>query len=383
MKLACFFIFFFILFFAVFLITSSGNTPYNYFTRLADSFLHGKYWLSEAPPWLNELIPIGANKFYVVYPPMPAILAMPFVAVFGKSFPQQYLAHLVGAGIAIASMAISLGLKKNYLQAIWVGLLTGVGTIIWFMASNGSVWLLGQITAALFLTLAILSCVSKKPALLVGLFLGAAYLSRLQTILSLPFFVYEAFKNKKIKGLLGLALGIAPFILFNFGYNYLRHGVFWDKSYTLIPGLFSEPWYAKGLFHYSYIPNHLRVMFTSLPIFKNTPPFVIPSWGGLAIWVTTPAFIYALFAPLKKASVILSWISVIFITLLVFMHGTTGFSQFGYRFAVDFYPFLIFLVINSTTQTSLKWHHWILLILSIATNLWGVLWINKFHWVGF
>ena len=66
----------FILSFFIYLVSSAGNTPHDYFTRLAYAFTQGKYYLTENPAWLNELIPAGTNVFYTVYPPMPAILAI-------------------------------------------------------------------------------------------------------------------------------------------------------------------------------------------------------------------------------------------------------------------------------------------------------------------
>jgi uncharacterized membrane protein len=124
-------------------------------------------------------------------------------------------------------------------------------------------------------------------------------------------------------------------------------------------------------------------MFLKLPIILKDFPFIKPSWAGMAIWITTPAFIYALGARLKDKINILSWISILSVGLVNFSYGSTGFSQFGYRYAVDFYPFLILLTIRGVSKTGLKWHHWLLLFVSIMVNLWGVLWINKFGWVSF
>jgi hypothetical protein len=372
----------FLAFFTIYFLTSAGNTPYNYFTRLADAFIHGRYWLTENPPWLNELIPAGTNKFFVPYSPMPAILSLPFVFIFGKDLPQQLIAHLLGAAIAILAMKMSQDIKKNKILGLWSALLVGLGSIVWFMSATGSSWYLGQITAAFFLMAAIAESLGKKRALLVGIFLGGAYMSRLHTILSLPFFLY-IFRKNKTTNFTRLFAGVVPFILINSLYNYLRFGVPWDKGYSLIPGLFNEPWYEKGLFNPLYVPNHLKIIFTALPIFKNQPPFVQPSWGGLAIWLTTPAFIYAFFNSLKNKLVLFSWLAIIFIALVVFSHGSTGFTQFGYRFAVDFYPFLILLTIKRVAKTGLKWHHWLLLVIGIIVNLWGVLWINKFGWVSY
>ncbi|MGA2910413.1 MAG: hypothetical protein ABSE04_01245 [Candidatus Microgenomates bacterium] len=373
----------FIFSFIVYLLTSAGRTPYDYFTRLSDSFLQGKLYLTQNPPWLNELIPAGPNKFYVVYPPMPAILAMPFRLIFGQLFEQQYLAQLLGAGIVILTMCISFSIKKDKKLAIWAGFLAGFGTIIWFLAATGSAWYLSQVSAAFFMSAAILESLNKKRPILIGVLLGAAYLSRIEIILSLPFFLYILWDKNWLKNYLKMAMGLAPFIFTDFLYNFLRFGVVWDKSYILIPGVLNESWYQNGLFSPLNIPNHLKIIFLALPKFIPQFPYIEPSWAGLAIWITTPAFIYALIANIKEKIIRFSWLSILLISLLIFSHGTTGFSQFGYRFAVDFYPILIFLTIKGAAKTGLKWHHYLLLTLSILVNLWGVTWINKFGWVSF
>lgn len=315
---------------------------------------------------------------------MPAILSMPFVFLFGNRFEQQFLAHILGAGIAALTYLISMNIKKDIRLALWSSTLVGAGTIVWFLSATGSSWYLGQISAAFFLTAGIFESLNKKRAFLIGVFLGAAFLSRLHTILSLPLFLYLLFDKKDwFKNYLFLGLGIIPFAIFNFYYNFIRFGVIWDKAYVLIPGLMNEPWFAKGLFHPSYIPENLRVMFASFPIVMNNFPFLKPSWGGLAIWITTPAFVYSLFADIKEKAVQFSWLSIFLISLVVLSHGTTGFAQFGYRFAVDFYPILIFLVIKGAARMKFAWHHWLLLMISVLVNLWGVILINKLGIVSF
>ena len=111
-------IFIFIISLVVYYLTSSGKTPYDYFTRLAASFLKGKYYLTENPTWLNELIPGDNNKYYVVYPPMPAILSLPFVFILKNFFQQQYLSHLLGAEIVILTIKLALKIKKDIKLAI-------------------------------------------------------------------------------------------------------------------------------------------------------------------------------------------------------------------------------------------------------------------------
>lgn len=382
---------FFVLAFITYFFTSAGKTSYDYFTRLSDAFLQGKYYLTENPPWLSELIPAGQNRssgetmFYVVYPPMPAILAMPFRFLFGERFEQQYLAHILGAGIVALTMWISWTIKKDRKLLVWVGLLSGFGNIIWFLSSTGSSWYLGQISAAFFLTAAVYESLNKKRPILVGLFFGAAFLSRINICTSLPVFLYLLWNSKKWFGnYIKLGLGILPFILFNFAYNFIRFGVIWDKAYYILPQLLNEldkPWFIKGVMNLAYIPSNLTTAFWSFPKILNEFPYIEPSWAGLAIWITTPVFVFALFASIKEKLTQYLWISVLFTFFVVAMHGGTGWSQFGYRFAVDFYPFLFLLTIKGITK--IKWYHWTLLAFSIIVNFWGVLWINLFGWVSF
>ncbi len=370
--------------FVVYLLSSGGATPYNYFIRLSAAFLHGKYYLEVNPPWLNELVPIAAGKFAVVYPPAPAIVAIPFVLIFGVNFQQQILSQIMGVLAAFIWGIITYQKSKNKVTSIWIFLLAALGNIVWYMSTNGSVWYLGQVSAYLFLTLTIYESLNKKRPLILALFFGLAFLSRLQTVLAIPLIFYlNREKFRSIKKLFLFGLGFGFFGIIYAIYNYLRFGSVFQTGYDLIPGVLKEPWFQKGIFSITYIPRHLKVIFTSLPKFLNGFPYLEPSWGGLAIWITTPAFIYALFAGFRKKEVIFSWTSIILIALVDFSHGSTGFAQFGYRFAVDFYPLIFFLVVEAISKKKITWHHWLLLSISILVNFWGVIWINKFGWVSF
>ena len=366
--------------------TSSGTTQFDYFTRLADSFLKGIYWLTEQPSWLTELIPAGLNKFYVVYPPMPAILSILPRLIFSKAFEQQYLAHILGFGFSAVMSLISYKITSNFTKSLWVGLLSSLGTIVWFLSSVGSSWYLGQISAIFFMSLSIYEGLNKKRPFIIGLLIGAAFLSRIETILCVFFFMYLLADKKWFGNYLKLGLGIAPFIIFNFAYNYIRFGTIFDQAYFLLPAILNEtgrPWFKYGVANPIYIFDNLKVIFWSFPRKITEFPYIVPSWAGLSIWITTPAFIYAFLADIKDRAVRYSWIVILLISLIIFSHGGTGWAQFGYRFAVDFYPFLIFLVIKGLENRKLSWHHWTLLSISILVNLWGVLWINKFGWVTF
>lgn len=364
-------------------LTSGGKTPYDYFTRLAASFLHGKYWLTDNPPWLSELIKIGAGRYTFVNPPVPALLAVPFVFLFGGVFQQQYLAEILGAASVVIVGIVSQKFKEDKKLFVWSSLLLGLGSIFWYLSATGSVWYLGQVTAVFFILLSINECFGKRRPFLVSLFLLFAFFSRLQLILSLPFFAYLVFKDKiSLRKIILFAIPMIAFAIVYSTYNFIRFGNPLQNGYTLIPGILNEPWFNKGQFSIQYIPKHLYLLFIKLPIFLKTFPFIEPSWAGMAIWITTPAFIYAMLARLKDKINILSWITIFLVGLVNFSYGSTGFSQFGYRYAVDFYPFLTLLTIRSIAKTGVKWHHWLLLSISILVNLWGTVFVNKLGFVG-
>ncbi|GAF94721.1 unnamed protein product, partial [marine sediment metagenome] len=164
--------------------------------------------------------------------------------------------------------------------------------------------------AVLFLFLAIYVTLTYRNPLLAGLLLGAAFWSRQPTIFALPFFVImfsdqwlpqsrsgTLIKRIDLKPLLWLAMGVGFFVLLHFTYNYLRFGTPLDAGYYS-GGQVSElpAVYPHGPFHISYISRHIPIVFESLPIFTSQAPYISFSWGGMAIWATTPAFFYALFA---------------------------------------------------------------------------------------
>lgn len=347
--------------------------------------LEGRIYLTENPPWLNELVPAGSGKFYVVYPPMPALLALPLVFLLGQSFQQQTLAHMVGALIVVLSYILASKFTKQKGVVCWFTILSALGTIMWYEAATGSVWYLGQITATMFLLAATVESLGKQRLFLVGLFIGAAYLSRVHTILSVVFYVYLLRKKLflKYKNIIQFGLGLSVFLGFNALYNFARWGVIWDKGYFLIPGILDEPWFAKGMLNVAYIPEHLKILFVKLPKIIDRFPYIIPSWHGLSIALTTPAFVFALRNRIQSNDVKFAWLAILSIFTVLALRGGTGWTQFGYRYAVDFYPFVLYLTIKRVAKTGVAKLHWLLLLFGVLVNLWGVVWINKFGWVEF
>lgn len=373
----------FLFVFIIYMVSNKGEgSQWNYCILQADAFLHGRLNIINPPSWLNEVVLYKGN-YYSVFPPMPAILLMPFVNIFGIGFYQPVLSWFLGA-ISVALSFLVFSKLFNRTVALWMSIVYGFGTIQWFHAEVGSAWYLAHIVALFFLWLILLELLTRKRFLVLGILVGGAYLSRLPTIfvtVFILFYLHEDFliiKDRTLrvnwKNLGLLILGMMPFLLFNCLLNYLRYGVLEDIGYKLLP-IFNEPWYKYGLINIRYIPIHLKEMFTSLPVFLKDPPFIIPSMFALAIWFTTPMIFFVFRANYRKGLVRSSLITILAISLPSLMHGGNGFTQFGYRHTLDYLPFILLLIadgLRGRVNNLAK----LLIILSILVNFWGVIMIS-------
>jgi len=95
-----------------------------------------------------------------------------------------------------------------------------------------------------------------------------------------------------------------------------------------------------GLFSYHYLARNLAIVSSSLPYYNRAPPSLQINTHGLALWFTTPIYLWLLW-PRSKSFVwrSLAWsVAPVFLALLLYQNS--GWLQFGYRFSNDFAVFL-------------------------------------------
>ncbi len=291
--------------------------------------LDGKLYITDHPSWLNELIAIG-GKYYIVYPPMPAIVLLPSVFLLGQYFSQTIFSIILGAINVVLVYLLFKRLNFSNKTSFFVTIFFAFGTNHWYLASVGSAWFIAHITALFFLLLALFEVSGKKRFLLDAL------------------------------------------------YNFLRFNNFSPLSpYQLIPGIVNDPIFQQGFMNIAYIPRHIEAILLRLPQVQSTWPFLIPSLYSTALWFTSPAFIY-IFKAKKSLLTVACWVAIIATLLVVSLWGGVGFAQFGYRFAQDFMPFLLILLAIGIGNKPSKIFY-LLWVLSILVNAWGVIMINKLN----
>ena len=345
---------------AVFLLTAEPEPQaLDYFNRLADAFLQGRYWLDEAPSWLNELIPAGDGRWYVPYPPMPAILALPFVAVFGREFPAQTYSALYG-GLAVGLVYLvlgRLGLALRVRDRLALTAVFAFGTCFWFIAIGGSAWYFAHVAAVLLLAASVLCALTKQPAWVAGLLLGLAALARLPVGLALPFVLAAQLgfpglaalrsvdRGALVRTIVVFGLGLAVPAIVYIAFNLVRWGTILDQSYVAIPGVLEDPIYAKhGILSPWYIPrNVFAILFRSWN-YVDDAPWLQPSWWGLGIFLTTPLYLWLLKARPRTPMVAWALLATAIVSIPIITHGNVGITQFGYRFSLDF-QLLLFVIL--------------------------------------
>jgi hypothetical protein len=368
-----------------------ADTSYDYYGRLGDAFVHGRWWLTEDPSWLNELVACGDGRWCVVYPPMPAILAIPFLP-FGTAFA-QVLASRIAGGVSAGPLYLGL---RAFGAPRWVALagtaLSAIGTTLLFTSVDGRSWYVAHSVAVLFTCVAFWLAARGGPAWSIGAAIGLAALARLPIAAATPALALLAARRTGrpyLRVLSGIVLAGVPFALAYAGYNVLRWGSAFDFGYVrLIQG---DVLYPYGLFSPLYIPRHLRAIFLEPPdIVEGVWWFLRPRWIGMGLFFTTPAFIWVFggLREIRRSATVAATAAAALLALLPdLVHGTIGFQQFGYRFSLDAQPFLVALALTGDSVASGVWHRrpsWLFVIvalIAVAINVYATVAIIRFgYW---
>jgi hypothetical protein len=91
----------------------------------------------------------------IPFPPLPALVLLPFVALFHAATNQQLLATIGGAiDVAIAYWMLGFLPLGRHIRAL-AALFLGLGTVLWYASSIGSTWFFAHVVAVGALTTAV------------------------------------------------------------------------------------------------------------------------------------------------------------------------------------------------------------------------------------
>jgi hypothetical protein len=339
-------------FFALALVVYIFSNPvrsnlYNHFVWQADAFLHGRF----AIPWpvylgggagfgnyyFQDVMPLPDQPGYglIPYPPLPAFLLLPLVALLGQGTDAAMVAAVVGALNVALAWRVARALTRSAPQAMLATVFYGFGTVAWYAAAVGSTWFLAHVVASACLFLAISLAIRSDlgvrlgaagaaaaavPTLaaarrrrffdprqfVTGVTFGLATLARLPTILGAPFFALVGrggFVTRAFSAGIGGALPVFLLLVYNVvssgsvfhpAYDYA-----YRTEYSPRPELIHPEWAPEDV---RYVPQNLGIMLGSLPIVRPecglslldpSCPLLQPDPIGMSLLLISPGYLLA------------------------------------------------------------------------------------------
>lgn len=449
---------------------------YAHFVWQASAWLEGQFTIRYPVAGLNgqpgndyyqDVMPTltaagqATGRALIPFPPLPAIVLLPFVAIFGLTTNAQLIATILGAVDVLAAYWMLGRLPLRPSVRVIATVFLAFGTVLWYAAELGTTWFLAHVVAvgltivAIGIALGGDARASVEPALpqlgwagesgrggngtggpapapapaaarsdperparrraildarqvLAGFLFGLACTSRLTVAFGAPFFVLVGSGGSWFRRGTSAAVGMAIPLLALAAYNLASSGHLFNPAYDYLyqaeaagyPELnYHSSWNIEDL---RYLPQNLAITFLRLPelmpacdtvgggrgIFAVDCPLARPDGVGMSLILTSPGYLLtvpAVLLPIFRnrldrvtAGAAIAVVAIAFANLL---HFSQGWVQFGYRFSNDFAPFALLLVALGIQRVHLPRGTVVgLVAISIAINLWGVVWGGLLGW---
>jgi hypothetical protein len=424
---------------------------YDHFVWQAAAFLEGhaaiRYPVATTAErignwFFQDVLPIGrvdgAWRGLIPFPPLPALLLVPFVALVGLDVDDQLL-FTVLAAIDVAICWWMIGrLRVSAAVRVATTVFFAFGTSFWYTAQNTTTWYQAHIVAVGLTMLAVglaleadgsVGSVGGRPPIdrrgfAIGLLFGLATTARLTVIIAAPFFLLVGPGGGWWRRAWSVGVGAAIPVGALLVYNVVSTGHLFHPAYDHLYQLEARAYTPLG-YHLEwaaedprYLPQNLAIMLLSGPevlpdrlrdtlgtidrplctapgatrgLLDVSCPIALPRDTGMSVLLTSPALLLAIPAFLdrgRRRIVLAATLAILLVSIGNLMHFSQGWVQFGYRFANDTVPFALVLVAIGTSRLvdRVPTRRWAmplvvaLIGLSVAVNAWGVAWGRLLGW---
>jgi len=368
---------------------------WSYFDHLAEAFLDGRLYLIE--PQITQDLTLYEEKWYVPFPPMPALLMLPWIAVIGiEHFNAVFFAAVMGGiNVALFFLLLSQISRQHWntlslVDNLWLTAFVGFGCVHWYMATVGSVWFIAQICTLTFLCLAACLAVMRYSPWCIGLALAFAVGARPHVLLMWPllFSIYRQhqksesaiFSSECFFWCVRSITPVVTVLILLLTYNFLRFDHFLDFGYLKQN---VAAWVIDNLNQYGQFNTHFFAK-NFWAMWLATPEWVadLKVWRvnaeGMSLLLTSPVLIYLLVVFSRRNKPFLNVITgaisaFLLISGLLLLYYNTGWVQFGYRFSLDFMvPLIVLLAFAAPQRVTCGMR--ILIVFAIQVNAYGVYW---------
>jgi hypothetical protein len=326
-------------FLALYGATMFEPSPYNEQVRQAFAFVHGHTYI-DAPQSFIEHAQIGPYS-YAIHPPLPAIVLMPFTAIWGMDTNQTEFSVVIGA-IDVALAWVLLGrLKVNSNPRIWLTLFFGMGNILWYETVIGTTWALPMNFALLLQLASLIELFGEARPLWLGIYAALTALARYDLALAAPVYAIVAMaRGRKLTEMFAM---VPPFLVAGaifIGFNEVRYHTMFDVGILKVA---RDQGYS-GAFGIKYFPGNFYTLLFMAPTVNGSFPYIHPVFSGQALILTSPAFVLALRPSFKRLTVSMMGLGAVLVALPALFHFTNGFAQFGTRLYLPTFPFLFVMM---------------------------------------
>jgi hypothetical protein len=380
---------------------------YDHFVWQAAAFLEGqaaiRYPVGSSPGsfgnwFFQDVLPVastdGVPRGLIPFPPLPALVLVPFVAVGGLQTDDQTIFTVLAAvDVAICWWMVGR-LRVAPVARFATTVFFAFGTVFWYAAQNVTTWYQAHIVAVGLTMLAVGFALGwdepegdaapragiDSRGFAIGLLFGLAATARLTIILAAPFFALVGPGGGWRRRGLSTGIGAAIPVGLLLAYNLLTTGHVFHPAYDHLYQLESRAYIGLG-YHPDwaaedprYIPQNMGIMLFAAPdllpdkmrdslgtrdmplctepgatrgLFDVSCPLAVPRDIGMSVLLTSPAYLLAIpaFRVVGRRRLVLGAATAILLASIAnLMHFSQGWVQFGYRFSNDVAPFALLLV---------------------------------------
>ncbi len=292
----------------------------------------------------------GADTWYITFPPGPAVMMFPAVAIFGLQTWDVLITCLAAAFIPLVLVHLldrergtddGKGRQHLWLAAAWT-----FASPACFLGANGRVWFTAQIFGALCLVL-YLSCAwgARRPEW-AGVWLGLAVACRpINMLPAVIVFAVEWWREgRKPAVALRFAAPLVAIGLALAWHNWVRFESPFEFGHRFLEIRWQARMQEIGLFSFEYLPRNLRCLFWLAPQVGAETPHLRISIHGMALWMSSPWVLGIVAARQRfpqRWSLVLAIVGAAIPALL---YQNSGQLQPVHRFAADWLLMLLLLI---------------------------------------
>jgi hypothetical protein len=318
------------------------------------------------------------SRWYVTFPPGPALVMLPFVALWGLGFLDVLFTALAAALIpALLVRLLERVHGPGHLREhLWAAAAWTLASPACFVGAHGSVWFTAQILGALFLVLHLDAAWDARQPARAGLWLGLAVACRISIAFALPFFLLEWWRDdRRVGTLLRFLAPLAVIGLTMAALNWLRFDDPLEFGHRYLDIRWQSRIQTFGMFSPVYLWRNVQCMLWLAPQLVTGAPWLRWSIHGMGLLLGSPWLLLLLRARQRFPQRLGLWLATLAVMTPALLYQNSGQRQFSYRFALDFLPMLLLLLVVGNGARG-RWFP-ALVIASAILQLHGAWWFDR------